>query len=568
MPGRSAWSRTAAVTALLLAIAGRSEAGPRLDYRGTVIPGRQVEALMRPALNAPGDSMALSHALGELVARLQNIGYLDAGTRVDWLSSPSTLRLTVDEGRRYRLAKITIEMAAKDDSALVARGLELRVGQWASPLAIAGAIEKALEEAVDQGHPYAQLNVSSWEADSLGLSLGIGGALGPRVTITQVRFEGLRATRPTLAEKSMGRLVGLPYNRSVAERARGRLEQLGLFRSVVIQGLEGEGDWNRAHLLYRVEEPHYNQFEGAVGFQGEAGPVGLVKIDLGNLLGTGRSVGLHWDSRGPGVMNVSARYGEPLVFGLPLRLEGILDQQVQDTVYVRTRWGASARFALSGQERLEAGYTEERVVQERAAVEEANLRSTIFAMDRSSLDSPLGPRRGSHVRLSATEIFKTEHLRPAGQRRARASAAELRGDWHQPISGRTGIALELQSAGRFSSERVLPFYERYPLGGATSLRGYDEEAFWIDRYALTRLEWRWFLGEVGERAFLFWDHAWSGPRVGKPEGGDRWDVEHHDGLGFGLRLKSGAGVLGLDYGLKPGSPPLEGKIHLQLSSAF
>ena len=41
-----------------------------------------------------------------------------------------------------------------------------------------------------------------------------------------------------------------------------------------------------------------------------------------------------------------------------------------------------------------------------------------------------------------------------------------------------------------------------------------------------------------------------------------------DGVGFGLRLESAGGVVGIDYGLEPGRPPLEGKIHLRLVSAF
>ena len=103
-------------------------------------------------------------------------------------------------------------------------------------------------------------------------------------------------------------------------------------------------------------------------------------------------------------------------------------------------------------------------------------------------------------------------------------------------------------------------------GGAKSLRGFDEEAFRVDRYVLSSLEWRWFLGPRGQRAFLFWDHASMATRLVVPEGGDRLEVLHRDGLGFGLRLEAAGGLVGVDYGLEPGRPPLEGKIHLQLVS--
>jgi hemolysin activation/secretion protein len=208
------------------------------------------------------------------------------------------------------------------------------------------------------------------------------------------------------------------------------------------------------------------------------------------------------------------------------------------------------------------------VVQERGELERAEIQSTLFALERSTLDEPLAPRRGTRTRLEAAQSFKREILRPVGERSSRASAAELRGEWHRPLGRGAGLSLELAGAGRLSTQRVLPLFERYPLGGAASLRGHDEEAFRVDRFVLSRLEWRWFLGPGGQRAFLFWDHAAMGTRLALPQGGDRLAVLQRDGVGFGLRLETAGGLVGVDYGLEPGRPPLEGKIHLQFVSTF
>jgi outer membrane protein assembly factor BamA len=362
--------------------------------------------------------------------------------------------------------------------------------------------------------------------------------------------------------------VGRRFDPQAAAGARERLEQLGLFSRIEYDGLRGERDRSRAHLVYRVEEPRYNQFDGVVGVQGEAGTVGSARLDLGNLLGTGRQVGLAWQSRGSGLTDLAARYVEPLVLGLPLSLRFGLEQQVQDTFYVRTRWGARAGYALSGSERIEAGYEQERAVQERGTVEEAQLQYTVFGFERAALDRRLGARRGTRVHVEAAGIFKRERLRPEGTRKANASAVTLDGEWHRPLGAASGVTLEWQAAGRFSSERVLPLYERYPLGGAATLRGFDEEAFRVDRYALGRLEWRWFFGAGAPRAFAFWDHAWMATREALPAGGDRLDARHADAFGVGLRIDAAGGIVGIDYGLEAGSTPLDGKIHLRLVSTF
>ena len=544
-------------------------AAARLEVRGRVLGARECASWFAAALRAPRDSAALSAALGVAIQELESRAYLDARASAAWDSTgEARLAVRFDEGPRYTLSSVVIETPGAEDSARIAAALHLSAGVPASPATVGDAIGRAVEELSGDGYPYVTLGVRLWQADSARVKLRLSGALGPRVTVTAVRIDGLRVTRTDVASRAVGPLVGHAYQRASAEDGRDRLEALGLFRTVAFQGLEGEPDWHGARLVYKVEEPRYNEFEGAVGVQGAAGAVGLARLDLGNLLGTGRAVALRWESRGSGVTQFDARYGEPQVFGLPLRLEGSLAQEVQDTIYVRTRWGVHGVFALSGRERIEAGYDVERVVQEFDVVEEADLENTMLALEHSSLDPAGRIRRGWMGRLAVAQSFKRAHLRPEGEQTARASEVELRGAWRTPLRGASALNWEVSSGGRFSSEAVLPQYERTPLGGAKTLRGYDEQQFWVDRYALSRLEWGRYLGEGAQRAYLFWDHAWTSTRDQLADGSQPLSLASHDGIGFGLRVETAGGLIGLDYGLEPGRPPLEGKLHLQLVSQF
>ena len=558
-------------------VPARAAPAARLELRDRVLGPREDAALFADALRFPGDSTRTSAALGNLIARLEARGYLDARAQARWdsLAGP---RLTVEmqEGIRYHVASLVLEAPSSHDSALFARALAFSAGGPASPPLISAAIDRAVESVAGDGYPYAELGVRGWDADSGKVQVRLSGALGPRVEVTKVRIEGLQVTREDVAQRALGHLTGQPYRRAAADDARDRLEALGLFRSVSFEGLEGEGDWSRAHLVYRVDEPRYNEFEGALGVQGQTGTVGLLRLELQNLIGTGRGVGLRWESRGRGVSLFGAHASEPQLFGQPLRLEIGVDQDLQDTLYTRTRWGGRGIYALSGRERVEAGFEEERVVSENEEVEEANLQNTTFAFERSTLDPSPGARRGARVRVSATEAWKSERLRPAGDRTARASAAAVALEWRRPVTAASAIDLELEGAGRFSSQRVLPVFERYPIGGAATLRGYDEQQFRADRYALSRLEWGRTLGGAlaPEWAYLFWDHAWMATRVALPDdpvsGAARDAIQNQsrDGFGFGLRIAAAGGWMGLDYGLAPGRAPLEGKIHIQLISQF
>jgi outer membrane protein assembly factor BamA len=485
-----------------------------------------------------------------------------------WADDARTLAVKVDEGPLYRLRTIVLATASAADSARFAAVLPLRVGDVASPREVAAAVTAALTAVVEDGHPYAEFGVGGWEADSGGVDLRLSGVLGPEVTISGVRIEGLRATRPEVALKALGRMAGEPYELARAEGGRDRLAQLGLFRSVTYEGLEGEADWRQARLVYRVSEPRYNAFEGALGVQGDAGLAGLARLDLGNLAGTGRALGLSWRSPGRGRSDYGARYVEPMVLGAPLRLELAARQELQDSTWTRTRWGGRATYALSGRDHFEAGYEGERVVQPAGTVSEARIQRTLFGIERDGRDQPLAPRRGTRMRLAGSAIRKSESLRPEGSRDAQAGTVDGVVQWHLPLGGASGISLDLGGAARFSSEEVIPDYDRYPLGGTATLRGYDEEQFRVDRYALSRLEWSRFLGAGGQRAFLFWDHALMWSREAVAEGGTTVESLSRDGVGVGLRLETAGGIIGVDYGVPPGRPPLEGKIHLRLVSVF
>lgn len=563
----------AGIAATLVFAAAAGAAPARLDVRGWPLAPREAEGVFEPARRAPADSLALAGASAAALARLQGAGWLEARIDAAWRAPDATgtpvLAVGVEAGPRFRWGPLSLDVP-REDSAAVATSMAWRPGDPARPADLTAAIERAVADAEAAGHAWARLSISAWTPDSGRVAVSVSGTLGPAVSIEDVRLEGMTVTQPAVARRAMGRLESRVYDPATVRAATDRLVALGVFRRVEYLGLAGGSDWHRGVLRWRVEEPRANTFEGAVGVQGGGTAVGLARLELGNLQGSARSVSLAWQSRGKGLSDFAARYAEPMLFGSPVRLEGALRQQIQDTTYSQFTFGARVRTALGLREHVEAGFEEDRVARTAGEVESADLGNTVFALER---DDPRGPRRGSRTRLSVTQTFKREHLRPVPgaprrERTARASAVEFEGEWHRPLARRTGLSLETRAAGRFSSQRVLDDYERWPLGGASTLRGHDEEAFRVDRYALTRLEWRFFPGRGRERLAVFWDHAEMATRLPRPAGGDRLARTAADGVGFGMRLPAAGGDVDLDYGLEPGKGFLDGKIHLRLVTAF
>jgi len=561
-----------------LAPAARAAASAKLDLRGWPLAMRDAEGWFAPALRAPGDSLALATALGRAELRLQSGGWLDARLSAQWSADSTRLSLIAEPGGRYRWGALALAVPP-GDSARLASFIRWPRGEPADPTQLTTIIERALTAAESQGHAWAQLAVTGWDPDSGRVDVRLSGVLGPTVTINAVRIDGLKVTRRDVAERALGRLGGQPYDPAVARGAAARLAQLGVFSRAEFTGLEGGAQWQNGTLAYKVEEPRYNRFEGAAGVQSDGNLVGLANLELGNLLGTARATALGWQSRGPGRSDFRARYTEPFVLGLPFRFEATLHQELQDSTFTRTRWGARLGYALGTGDRIDVGLEEEHVVQPRGAVSNADLQNTVFAYERDGRDDFVSPRRGTRVRTTGTGVFKRETLRPtrpgegAETQRSNAGIADVRAETHRRVRASTGLALDLWGSGRFSSQRVFADYERTPVGGAATLRGHDEEEFRVDRVALSRLEYRWFPSATGERVSLFWDHALMFTREAITDAagntiGDRGVTESADGIGVGLRLRAAGGLVDVDYGVAPGRGFLDGRIHLRLVSVF
>jgi surface antigen Omp85-like protein/surface antigen-like variable number repeat protein len=140
--------------------------------------------------------------------------------------------------------------------------------------------------------------------------------------------------------------------------------------------------------------------------------------------------------------------------------------------------------------------------------------------------------------------------------------------WTTDARGYVGVIRQAVLAGRVqysSADRTLPPYERYLLGGASTLRGFDAGAFAGDRMFVSSAELRVPITSVlsgaklGVTAFMDAGKAWDvGQRLE--------DAAWHRGVGGGLFLIATIVRLNLDvaHGLKDGDT----RVHFAAGFAF
>lgn len=555
-----------------------------LEFSGARV--QSALALDRAVESALGAGVTGRHWDGRLLARAIKVildVYRDAGNleaavdAVEVLEGAGgvRLRLVIDEGTPALLGPIEIVGNDLHNDAEVREILGLKEGAPFAAAAFRDGVERLLDRYENEGRPFAAIeprDVVWGEAVCFTVAVHEGAP----VHVDAIRVSGNRVTRPAVVERISGLETGTPFVQSRLERAESRLRRSGLFAAVEPIELTQSVDRTRGELLIQVRDGRTNAVQGAIGYGGSGqGLTGLFDLGLGNLAGTGRRANARWEGRGGGVALYELRYAEPWVLGSPITGHVAVNRTIQDTLYSRTSWSVEGEVELGAEWSLSAGWERETTVQSAGPVRGTARHALLTGAAYDTRDSRLNPTRGLRAAAEVRLARKVLHAQGddaggADAPDARVGATLLSGELEraQPIGRHWVTVARARVAGILSDEVVIPFYELYPLGGTTSLRGYREEQFRGSSTALLQLEQRFLLGPDGSRLAGFVDIgqvSTSGTALAVP--GEPTRVVRV-GYGAGLRVATRIGLAGVDYGLGEGDGPLDGKLHVGIETMF
>jgi len=484
-----------------------------------------------------------SAVLGEKEGRLAVHLYYAPGP------GPGSLRVELEFADSLRIPK---ELRSLND----AGGLNLR--------RVAENLRRLEERLLNSGHPYYLVCLDSLRLEGQALRLRVRLDEGPQVILASVSFPDVRQTRPSTLARYFGVRTGDPFRLRDVERGLQNLRRLPYVQGVDKWQLALDGE-KRGHLRVWLKERSVNQFEGVAGYMPErSGPggyvVGLLDLRLGNLFGTGRMLGVHWDRKDRWSQEASFSYTEPFLGPAPVGAQVEVRQRVQDSTYVLRGFGMRLVFSGSQPWQVAAELGRETVFSPRGQTAASRSRSWTLGAGLlvDQRDDPQTPRKGFVYRTGIRLLQRTyEGLSPSNDREVSMDV-----ETYVPLAESQVTAVQLHLRSLRSAKSEIPVSELFRLGGASSLRGYWEDQFVGADVLWSNLEYRYILGERSW-AFAFVDVGYVGRR---PVGSPLWRT----GYGMGVRLPpvSGLGQFGIELGLGTGENISEAKVHVRLITAF
>ncbi|OUJ76346.1 hypothetical protein BXP70_02070 [Hymenobacter crusticola] len=533
------------------------------------------------------DSVAALHEVRDLVLALQADAYLTASAdTMRWGRDTLVVQLYV--GEKFRWARLR--------NGNLGDGLMTRAGyrekfyrnQPFLPTEWTRLQQRIVGEAETQGYPFAAVRLDSVSLRGAEIEARVVLDRGPVILFDSIQIVGSSKTKKRFLTKYLQIFPNQPYNQQRVDAAAQLLRQLPY---VQVKGdPEVRFSQGKARVYLLIDDRNANQFDAIVGVvpnsntsvgQRKLQLTGDVTINLRNLRGGGKQVGLQWRKVDIATQSLDAHYLHPNFFGTPLELGASFNLYKQANAFLTVRPRLQVTYPTARAGRL-TFFTERRSSRLLDTLLEARttLPDTIdsqynsygVAYEWNRLDDLYFPRQGVLIYLQGAvgtkSITKNPELNDTLYSRIalRSNQITLSGRIEQYVRiGSNGVLMGRVRGEALLNQRLF-LNDMFRIGGLATLRGFSENYFYTNSYAVGTAEFRQFTGSDAY-VFLFLDQAYLRRDLVNSK---FWDAP--TGVGAGLSFRTGAGVFQFVYSMGQAKgqrlAPNASKIHFGITSRF
>ncbi len=515
--------------------------------------------------------------------------YIDAGYFLGGVDSikimdsdSSMLKIYITEGIRAMFGNFAVQEFSGHIPDNIYRSAYFPAGQLWSREALENAIDQILLYYKNAGYPLCRIYVGidsiRWQNNKPIADVSFRPDPGEKVYIRSISISGNSLTRDNVIIRETRLKTGDIYRQSRVNRIKEKLQKMELFESV--ESVETLFTPDGADIHISVKEGHANTFDGIIGYiparnERESGTVtGRIHILFKNLFGSGRFLEAYWEKKDAWSQIMRLGFTEPWIAGFPVDAGFSFEQEVRDTSYIERdlafsfQYNPSSVFGI----RFQAGQN---------TVLPDSLQSLLMQLPESSswhfkagfiyntitdiLNPVNGIRYETHVQFGKKQnrgdlsLFELPWEKSVNTRRIEAHIEAAR----MIINPLYVLYASMHGIEVRSGDPFVTVSDKIRIGGTRSIRGYYEDAFSGDTAAWANFEFRYILG-YRSRFFIFTDIGWIQNR----ELNESDSSVFKYGYGFGIRINTPLGVMGIDYGIGENDSFLNGKLHIGIANQF
>jgi len=424
-----------------------------------------------------------------LEAFYHNSGFLQAqvGDPVVTNESDGGLVVTfpIIEGERFKVGQVTIggQTLPTDDTKKMMKFMLLHKETWFSREVMQEDIKSLQTYYSDQGYAHNQVEprISGPDGDDNKLDVEFIVQPNNMVYFDRITIVGNDKTRDKVIRRQMSVVEGDKFSSSKMQASQANLMRSTYFEQVnVVPGPSDSDD--KMNLRVEVKERPTGSFQIGGGYSNYNSLFGVIRLTQDNLFGYGRRVSVEANV-GSKNSYFDVSFTDPWVFDIPLTMGlDLFKYQNKYDNYTKESTGAAVRagYPVWGNFYLSARYSLEKIdIKDVDSGSSAYLTSMMdystdsiltLTLRRDTRNHFFFPTEGTVARLSYAKASgllggDTDFSRYEAEGAVWIPAPFFKGA-SVMAHGEIGYMKE-------DSDRGLPTYEKYMIGGINSVRGYD-----------------------------------------------------------------------------------------------
>lgn len=526
------------------------------------------------------DSTEIGEYLANVRYELIEDGYL-AASFDSVHRSGDTITARLISGKRYKWANLTRGDVREEMLSKAGYREKFFRGTHFNPLQVARLLEGLLDEAENNGYPFAQIRFDDIFIEDDVISASLDMELNSYTVIDSIIIKGELATNRRVIENHLGLEKNAPYNQSKLQKIPVRLRELPYVK--VIKPYELGMREGKTDVYLYLDNKKASNFDGVIGVlpnpvTGDIVFTGDVTLDLMNALKRGETINLRWQRLQTRTQQLDLRMAYPFLFNTPLGVEFKANLFRQDTLFSQVNLNAAIQYFFQGGKQVKVFVEDAQAnVISPTAYQQGRFvdsRTTMFGLGvtTNTLDYRFNPRSGYFIEAEAAagtkRIQQNTQLDASFYDNINLNSeiynVNLLAGVHVPVGRRATVLLRLRG-GYFLNDNMFQ-NEAYRIGGLKSIRGFDEQTIFATGYAIGTAEFRYLL-EENSNVFFFVDQGTYENRINQ-----ELEQDTPFGFGGGINFETGAGIFSLTYALgRQFDNNIElrgGKIHFGFVSFF
>lgn len=526
------------------------------------------------------DSTSAFKALNTKLKALQLSGYFDINLDNTYFTN-DTLFAEVALGPQYK----GLKLENGNISTLLINDLGLKNHFQQNRSIPLGELSKTYHTVLNyfqnNGYPFAQVWLDSLTERNTTLQAKLFVNPGKEITIDTLRLVGSGKLTESFLSSYLTLKKNDLYSEEKVKNIAKRLNNLSFITLPKPPEIVFSGDDAKINLF--IDKQNANQFDGILGFlpnaqTGNLQLTGDFKLNLKNALKSGETLDFNYRGLPAQAQELNLAIHYPYLFKTQLGLSGSFQLFKRDTSFLNlnSRLGFEYDFSLTKQigfflENFNGNQISD--VQSVGIPVNANINARFYGLTFAfvNLDSKTIPHKGADFHLAASvgqrRMISSQNFDPSAYfDKIKSQQFKVQADLKYYLKLGARSVLYARNLSAILTGNSLFENEAFRIGGAKTLRGFDEQSFNVNSFSVQSTEFRYFI-ERNSFLNLFYDQAYISQNFINQQ-----STDYPLGIGAGITFQTKIGITSLSYAIgKQKNIPLDlqkGKIHIGVLSYF